>query len=78
MGTKFYFLLVLPLSADDIIPVAVPPMSAAAAGVPGGCSPRCAALPTLPQVGGGNLTYFHTPAFRASPHSFLLSFIYLF
>lgn len=52
MGTKFYFLLVLPLSADDIIPVAAPPMSAAAAGVPGGCSPRCAALPTQPRVGG--------------------------
>lgn len=51
MGTKFYFLLVLPLSADDIIPVAVPPMSAVAAGVPGGCSPRCTALPTQPRVG---------------------------
>lgn len=31
MGTKFYFLLVLPLSEDDIIPLPAPPMSAAAA-----------------------------------------------
>lgn len=50
MGTKFYFLLVLPLSADDIIPVAALPMSVA--GVPGGCSPHCAVLPAQTRVGG--------------------------
>lgn len=52
MGTKSYFLLVLPLSEDDIIPLPGPPMSAAAV-VPGGCSQLCAALPARAAPGGG-------------------------
>lgn len=75
MGTKFYFLLVLPLSADDIIPVAVLPMRAAA-GNPGGCSPCCTARPAQPRVGGKPDLLPH-PGFWGIP-PLLSAFIFLF